>query len=231
LLTLSNAAWRAVVEWSLKKSGGKASLEDIYGVIAENAQPKTAANPHWRDKVRQVVQKIGANVEEGRVGIKGSVKRNITPFKTPQTIPIPAEQKKFLDSRLQDVIAQSPELFPLHNKLLSIGGECTVLPVVEEDLNRLFARGEIFKGKGSIIKRAKQSHCHMNSALLWDANKRKLAICTGYALSRNGIWVQHSWCVLKKSLKVVETTEKRILYFGYRLEKDESMEFLTENAL
>ena len=65
LVSLSNATWKAVVEWSLKKLGGKASLEDLYGVIAENAQPKTELNPHWRDKVRQTVQKMAVNVERG----------------------------------------------------------------------------------------------------------------------------------------------------------------------
>lgn len=65
LVSLSNATWKAVVAWSLKKLGGKASLEDLYGVIAENAQPKTELNPHWRDKVRQTVQKMAVNVERG----------------------------------------------------------------------------------------------------------------------------------------------------------------------
>lgn len=65
LIALSNASWRAIVEWALRKLNGKANLEEIYAIIAENAQPKTLANPHWKDKVRQVLQKIAVNVERG----------------------------------------------------------------------------------------------------------------------------------------------------------------------
>lgn len=65
LIALSNASWRAVVEWALRKLNGKASLEEIYTLISEGAQPKTLANPHWKEKVRQILQKIAVNVERG----------------------------------------------------------------------------------------------------------------------------------------------------------------------
>lgn len=62
--------------------------------------------------------------------------------------------------------------------------------------------------------------CHKNSAYLWKANKNYRAgifgIATGYALSADGMWRQHSWCVLRKprSYQIVETTTPRELYFG-----------------
>lgn len=65
LVALNNATWRAVIEWSLRKLGGKASLDEIYAAIAENAQEKTRINPNWTAKVRQTLQKYASNVERG----------------------------------------------------------------------------------------------------------------------------------------------------------------------
>ncbi len=65
LVALSNATWRAVVEWTLRKLGGKANLTEIYSAVAEKAQEKIKANPNWQAKVRQVLQKHASNVEWG----------------------------------------------------------------------------------------------------------------------------------------------------------------------
>ncbi len=51
---------------------------------------------------------------------------------------------------------------------------------------------------------------------------------TGYALSRDGVWRQHSWCYTDNGV-VVETTEKRVQYFGYVMTEDECDQFLFEN--
>jgi adenine-specific DNA-methyltransferase len=45
--------WRAVVLDALRECGGEASLDDLYRAI-EGRRP--TANPHWRPKIRQVVQ-------------------------------------------------------------------------------------------------------------------------------------------------------------------------------
>lgn len=67
------------------------------------------------------------------------------------------------------------------------------------------------------------------SLLCWEANKMILDICTGYALSKDGIWRQHSWCQLKKTKQVVETTIKRIEYYGFVLSSDEAHKFYELN--
>ena len=56
LVALSNATWRAVVEWTLRNLGGKANLSEIYSAVAEKVQEKIKANPHWQAKVRPVLQ-------------------------------------------------------------------------------------------------------------------------------------------------------------------------------
>ncbi len=65
LVALSNGTRRAVVEWTLRKLGGKANLTEIYSAVAEKAQKKIKANPNWQAKVRRVLQKYASNVEWG----------------------------------------------------------------------------------------------------------------------------------------------------------------------
>ena len=48
------ATWRDVVFATLTAIGGEARLSDIYAAIG--GYKKAASNPHWKDKVRQVLQ-------------------------------------------------------------------------------------------------------------------------------------------------------------------------------
>ena len=65
------------------------------------------------------------------------------------------------------------------------------------------------------LKKMKSSHCHQNVSAAWKSKRslhRIIAIGTGYALSPDGLWRQHSWGVLRDGL--LETTEARVKYFG-----------------
>lgn len=119
----------------------------------------------------------------------------------------------------------------LKKKLLSFGGWAVCLPRIESDLDKILNRGRRFSGKAKMM-RGEPCQCHMNSAALWEENKESLQICTGYALSKDGMWRQHSWCVMKtiKSYKVVETTMPRISYYGYILDDKESFLFYMCNS-
>jgi len=115
----------------------------------------------------------------------------------------------------------------LKNKLLGIGGWAAIIPHVEEDLEKLMSRGRKFPGRSRTM-RGEPCQCHSNSALCWDENRELCKICTGYALSRDGVWRQHSWVYTNQG-NVVETTEKRIQYFGYVMTLDECEEFFFRN--
>lgn len=58
----------------------------------------------------------------------------------------------------------------------------------------------------------KQSNCHENCAQLLKQNKIESCVF-GYALSDDGLFRSHSWGL--KDGQIVETTEERLLYFGY----------------
>lgn len=116
---------------------------------------------------------------------------------------------------------------PLKKKLLEIGGWAACIPHLEPDLEKILSRGRRFPGK-SVMMKGEPSRCHSNSAYCWDANRELCKICTGYALSRDGMWRQHSW-VLHSDGTVVETTEKRVQYFGYVMTEEECERFLLDN--
>lgn len=59
-----SATWRDVVFAALHQLGKKASLSSIYEQI--NGYEKTRRNPHWKDKVRQVLQMYPDFVSETR---------------------------------------------------------------------------------------------------------------------------------------------------------------------
>lgn len=57
--------------------------------------------------------------------------------------------------------------------------------------------------------------CHENVAKMHRRNPQRFAICTGYALSNDSIWRPHSWVLDKKNRRIIETTEKRVTYYGF----------------
>jgi hypothetical protein len=112
--------------------------------------------------------------------------------------------------------------------LIEIGGWAAVIPRIESDLKRILARGRRFPGRSTTMK-GEPSRCHSNSACCWDENRELCRICTGYALSKDGVWRQHSWIYTNKGA-VVETTEKMVQYYGFVMTHDECEDFLFGNS-
>lgn len=118
-------------------------------------------------------------------------------------------------------------MFELREKLLSFGGQEVCLPIYEDDLADILDRGQFWFGDRITMKRGLPSQCHLNSCRCWNANKDKTVLCTGYALSKDGMWRQHSWCIHVKPRinRVVETTVERIAYFGFVMTEEEAEKF------
>lgn len=149
-------------------------------------------------------------------------------WKKPKTDKTPDDVKqRRLVSEL-DSLEEQPRWAVLKAKLLSLGGD-SVSMYMEEDLERIIKRGIALKGHRARMERGEPCACHSNAAYLWDANRDSVNIMTGYALSKDGCWRQHTWAVMKDLQTPVETTTRRALYFGFVLTADESEVFLTKN--
>lgn len=128
------------------------------------------------------------------------------------------ENKKFLSRRLRDAACKQPELKQLKTLLLRFGGDFIVAPprTPDPDVPSLLEWGFVTSGPIT-LKVMKSSSCHQNVAAVW--TKRRfgiVGIATGYALSDDGLWRQHSWGMLREG--VLETTEARVKYFGIVLQ-------------
>jgi hypothetical protein len=118
----------------------------------------------------------------------------------------------------------------LIRKILAFGGEEVCMPLKEWDLELIMTRGVLLYGHDARFFKGEPCECHRNSALYWEKNKEKVVLMTGYALSNDSMWRQHSWCAFIKSGKVIESTKGRKAYFGFAMTRDEANAFLDENA-
>lgn len=127
------------------------------------------------------------------------------------------EQKRFLARRLRDAAKSQPELGSLKVLLLRLGGDFLVAPPkADPDVPALLEEGFVMAGPIK-LKTMQSSACHQNVAALWIKRRFGIVgIATGYALSEDGLWRQHSWGISREGL--LETTEIRLKYFGLVLQ-------------
>lgn len=137
--------------------------------------------------------------------------------------------RKKQDKSNNEEIIPSKEAIELGKKLMEIGGRGLVIDGSDNDIEKIIERGRPFEIKGRKMMMGEPSQCHSNTAGLYDSNKDKVNIVTGYALAEDGDWRQHSWGVMKEKGKIVETTNKYLAYFGFILTDDESEEFVYDN--
>jgi len=122
-----------------------------------------------------------------------------------------------------------PDHERLWNRILQYGGYA-VVPTIEPDLKKLLNKNRAFIDKRTaILVKGSPCHCHANAAFLWNENRGRYWILTGYALSPDGLWRQHSWNIDSRNVPI-ESTSKRLMYFGFPLTWKESEKFYDENA-
>jgi hypothetical protein len=142
---------------------------------------------------------------------------------------VDSQQLKFLRRRLRQASLEQPDLKRLKLLLLRLGGIFIVAPPKPDaDIPALLDSGFVMTGTAK-LKRGKASMCHQNVAASWNARKfGMIGIATGYALSEDGLWRQHSWGLLRDG--ILETTERRVKYFGILLQGDRADHFANSNA-
>jgi hypothetical protein len=145
----------------------------------------------------------------------------------PSFPPMAVEQASFLRARLREMTREQPALRVLRKRLLAIGGLELVAPVEPDpDLDKVLERSRPADGRNARRRRGLPSECHSNVAQLCRRSDGALRIATGYALSPDGLWRQHSWGV-EPDDTLVETTQPRVLYFGFVLGGREARRFIT----
>lgn len=139
------------------------------------------------------------------------------------------EQLRFLQKPFRQASREQPDLKRLKSLLLKLGGDFVVPPPKPDpDIPALLESGFVMGGN-TVLRPLKSSMCHQNMASLWRSRKFGIvAIATGYALTDDDLWRQHSWGLLREGL--LETTELRVKYFGILLQGDEADHFANCNS-
>jgi hypothetical protein len=138
------------------------------------------------------------------------------------------DQEKHLRRRLREAVKSQPDLKRLKTLLLRFGGDFLVAPPkVDPDVPMLLHSGFLTSGPIK-LKIMDTSSCHQNVAAAWKGRRFGIvAVATGYALSEDGLWRQHSWGVLRDG--VLETTVARLKYFGIVLQGRLADRFAEQN--
>jgi hypothetical protein len=113
--------------------------------------------------------------------------------------------------------------------LLTYGGSLVVPPRdPDPDLEELLSSASAFELTTRLVQ-GDAGECHRNVAALWiDAAIESIG--TGYALSADDLWRQHSWGVGFDGV-LIETTDERCAYVGIVLPAGApSMQFAGSNA-
>ena len=138
------------------------------------------------------------------------------------------KQRTFLATRFREALKQQPELKAFKKLLLRLGGVALV-PRPDPEIPLLLDFGFVTAGP-VLLKVMAQSGCHQNTAALWRARKLGIVgIGTGYALSPDGLWRQHTWGIRREG--VIETTEERVKYFGLVLQGPAADLFAKRNGV
>lgn len=111
--------------------------------------------------------------------------------------------------------------------MLEFGGEQACMRRDESAAKAILARGQFWYGDIVEVNYGEIRQCHKNSAELWASDKVNRKIVTGYALSQDAMWRQHTWVIEIRGDKniIIETTEPRIGYFGVVLLDEEAQQF------
>lgn len=126
--------------------------------------------------------------------------------------------KSYPDEEQIQFLLSKPYFRNIHTKLNHFFQEYDpktyIVPTPEEhiDLEQLLNEGKFFSDHKTVFKQMRANRCHDNCDILLHLNIIH-SVCTGFALSDDGLWRYHSWG-LDHENKVVETTAKRLMYFG-----------------
>ncbi len=129
--------------------------------------------------------------------------------------------KASLDDRRKYFLSKNKSFKKLEDLLLSHLGSIRMIytpnPVnPTKILKGQFINGNLFQ----VPPKGIPSMCHQLSYMLW--KKNNWAIWTGYALSDDGLWREHSWSQNEDGEFLEVTSIKRDMYFGVKLTDSQS---------
>lgn len=116
-----------------------------------------------------------------------------------------------------------PRRVELERRLLDLGGVMALLFLPDPQIGELLERGRYFPGARALMRLGEPASCHANAAMMFVQSGGEVRVATGYALSSDGLWRQHSWGIEVVDARILETTDRRVRYYGYVLNDAETV--------
>ncbi len=138
-----------------------------------------------------------------------------------------AERRAFFERRLEEQERDFPGWAAAWTSfcpaLLAHGGTLVVPPPTPDLLLEMQRdQGQVFD-PSTLEVRVGDDDCHRNAARLWRTGAAS-AVGTGYALSDDQLWREHSWAWTAAGV-LIETTVPRTRYFGIRFDGEDARWF------
>jgi hypothetical protein len=138
------------------------------------------------------------------------------------------QRREMFESRVRAIDAGNPgyaEKWRAFESIVLKDGGYAIVPRFDPDpfIDALIERGLNYSDGLVFLKPGTERECHINSCKLWEAGEAA-AIGSGYGLSEDGLWREHSWAWDFNS-RIIETTERRCSYFGLRFEGEDARHY------
>jgi hypothetical protein len=165
-----------------------------------------------------------------RTAVPPTARSERKPPKLRRAFPIQEpEWEAWVRERNRAALSDDPRSAELENRLLELGGTVAILFQPDYHVSELLTQGRYFPGAGALFCRGRMSACHENVSMLYLLTNGQIRIATGYALSPDGLWRRHSWGVTDIDGHVIETTVRRLRYFGFVVSDTEAIPFILGN--
>jgi hypothetical protein len=137
--------------------------------------------------------------------------------------PLESEREGLLRDRNRAAFEDDPRRSELERRLLDLSGTLALLFLPDPYIGELLVCGRYFPGGRPLMRLGLPSSCHSNAAVLPVETDGAVRIAFGYALRPDGLWRQHSFGMVVEDERIVETTERRVRYFGFVLDDRETL--------
>jgi len=197
---------------------------EILHVILQKAKPYTRTRRGKFEHVRGY-----AGIQVSRSELKGKLSDRYTEFG--KKIPDEGIDEKWI--RKHNKQAKKDAKSENSKKVFAIltnneQNKTGVIEIKDPDIDIIAEKGKPYSTKGKVFKEMRSNQCHANASSLAIRGKVDYMV-TGFALSLDGGWRQHSWGI--KDGTIVETTYPRFInYFGTPLSKKEAKAFAKANS-
>ena len=123
---------------------------------------------------------------------------------------------------------RAKNLAMMRDAILNYGGHAVLLDTLDPDTSMVLRSAQYQSGIAVVLIPGEESKCHHNAIREYWGDRENTVLFTGYAADETGVWVRHSW--IERNDALLETTSRRLAYYGVRLTSAQAELFASVRA-